>query len=232
MAAPYDGAVPVGRKHFHDELEAVRDDVVRLGAMAATAIERGTEAFLAGDLAESEVVAAADRELDDLMHSVEDRIYSLLALQAPMAGDLRALVTMLRVCHELERIGDLVVNIVQATRRVVECGLLPVQRGIIDRMRDQAVAQVRVAVTALAERDPAQGQVLNAMDDVMDELQKELFRSMFGAPADDEGAVQRSVQLALVGRYYERIADHAVNTGERVDFMVRGVHDEPAPPAS
>jgi phosphate transport system protein len=84
---------------------------------------------------------------------------------------------------------------------------------------------VRVAVGALADRDPTKGHLLSEMDDVMDELQKELFRSMFTATTSsggDEGAVQRSVQLALVGRYYERIADHAVNTGERVDYMVRG----------
>jgi phosphate transport system protein len=156
------------------------------------------------------------------MHSIEDRTYALLALQAPMAGDLRTLVTMLRACHELERIGDLVVNIVQATHRVADCGLLPIQRGIIDRMRTQAVEQVRVAVGALADRDPTRGHLLSEMDDVMDELQKELFRSMLSASSPDDGAVQRSVQLALVGRYYERIADHAVNTGERVDYMVRG----------
>lgn len=209
----------------------MQQDVVRLGALAAAAIERGTDAFLAGDLGASDAVVEADRELDDLMHSIENRTYSLLALQAPMAGDLRMLVTMLRVCHELERIGDLVVNIVQSTHRVAECGLLPVQRGIIDRMRTQAVAQVRVAVTAIAEKDPAKGQVLGEMDDVMDELQKELFRSMFSAPEADEGSVQRSVQVALVGRYYERIADHAVNTGERVDYMVRGVHEGSAPTA-
>jgi phosphate transport system protein len=223
--------VSEGRKHFHEELDAVHQDVLRLGALAAAAIERGTDAFLAGDLAASDAVADDDRKLDDLMHSIEDRTYSLLALQSPMAGDLRTLVTMLRVCHEFERIGDLVVNIVQATHRVAECGLLPVQRGIIDRMRTQAVAQVRVAVTAMAERDPAKGHVLNEMDDVMDELQKELFRSMFSASSPDEASVQRSVQVALVGRYYERIADHAVNTGERVDYMVRGAHRDIAPTA-
>jgi phosphate transport system protein len=221
--------VAEGRKHFHEEIDGVHRDVVRLGALAATAIDRGTDAFLAGDLAESNAVVDADRELDDLMHSIEDRIYSLLALQAPMARDLRTLVTLLRVCHELERIGDLVVNIVQTTHRVLECGLLPEQRGIIDRMRTQAVAQVRAAVTAIAEKDPAKGLALNEMDDVMDELQKELFRSMFSAPVGDESSVQRSVQVALIGRYYERIADHAVNTGERVDYMVRGIHEGTPP---
>jgi phosphate transport system protein len=215
--------VAEGRRHFHEEIDGVHRDVVRLGALAAAAIDRGTDAFLAGDLGASRQVAEADGELDDLMHSVESRTYSLLALQAPMAGDLRTLVTVLRVIHELARIGDLVVNNEQATHRISPTTLPPVQRGIIDRMRTQAVEQLRVAVTAFAERDPAKGPELAAMDDVMDELQKDLFRSIFTEPATDESSVQRSVQVALIGRYFERMADHAVNTGERVDYMVRGV---------
>src|SRR3954447_3146403 len=139
------------RKQFHQDLADIHNDVVRLGALAAAAIERGTDAFLAGDVAASDAVAAGDRVLDDLMHSIEARTYSLLALQAPMARDLRTLVTILRVIHELERIGDLVVNVVQATHRIARAGLPPVQRGIIDRMRTQAVEQVRTAVTALAD---------------------------------------------------------------------------------
>jgi phosphate transport system protein len=214
--------MPEGRIQFHRDLDRVTTDVVRLGALAATAIERGTDAFLDGDLGASEAVIAADRELDELMHSIEARIYALLALQAPMAGDLRTLVTVLRVMHEFERIGDLVVNIVKATHRLSGTGMSPTHRGIIDRMRTQAVQQVRVAATAFAERDPSKGHELSVMDDVMDELQKELFRAIFQEPAPDEAAVQRSVQLALIGRYYERIADHAVNTGERVEYMVSG----------
>jgi phosphate transport system protein len=215
--------VTEGRKHFHEQLAEVLDDVVRLGALAIAAIERGTDAFLAGELDASQRVAEADRELDDLMHSIEARTYTLLALQAPMAGDLRTLVTVLRVIHELERIGDLVVNIVQATHRISPTTLPPMQRGIIDRMRAQAVAQLRVAVTAFAERDPNKGAELSQMDDVMDELQKDLFRSIFSEPSTGESAVQRAVQVALIGRYFERMADHAVNTGERVDYMVRGL---------
>ena len=216
--------MPEGRKHFHEELDAVQRDVVRLGALAAAAIERGTDAFLAGDLTASAAVVEADRELDDLMHSIESRTYELLALQAPMARDLRLLVTLLRVSHELERIGDLMVNVVQATHRLVAHPPPPAQREIIDAMRKQAIEQLQVAVIAIADRDPTKGELLAEMDDVMDDLQKDLFRAIFSDPGGgEEVVVQRSVQLALVGRYYERIADHAVNVGERVDFMVRGL---------
>lgn len=212
------------RRHFHQELEAIFSDAIRLGALAVAAIEKGTDAFLAFDIGASDAVVAADRALDDLMHSIESRTYALLATQAPMARDLRLLVTVLRVSHELERIGDLMVNVAQATHRVAASPPSALQRGIIDRMRAQAVKQLQVAVAAIADRDPSQAERLSEMDDVMDELQKELFRAIFSEPAaDGESAVQRSVQMALVGRYYERIADHAVNVGERVDFMVRGL---------
>jgi phosphate transport system protein len=89
-------------------------------------------------------------------------------------------------------------------------------------MREQAIAQLTLAVEAFADRDPARAAALADMDDVMDDLQKDLFRTIFASQVHDEGALQRVVQIALVGRYFERIADHAVNTGERVAFMVTG----------
>jgi phosphate transport system protein len=210
------------RKAFHAELTGMTDDVVRLGALAAQAIEVGTEAFLDGDLVAAERLVADDRVLDDLMHSIESRAYLLLARQQPMAVDLRTVVTVLRVIHELERVGDLMVNVAKAARRLYPYQLDPKIRGLVHRMRSQAIAQLNVAVEAFAHRDPARAAALGDMDDAMDELQKELFRTIFAAGADDEAALQRAVQIALVGRYFERIADHAVNTGERVQFMVTG----------
>ncbi|HEV7887205.1 MAG TPA: phosphate signaling complex protein PhoU [Acidimicrobiales bacterium] len=210
------------RKAFHEELRELSDDVVRLGAMASEAVQAGTDAFLDADLTAAERVIANDSNLDDLMHSLESRTYLLLARQQPMAVDLRTLVTILRVIHELERAGDLMVNVVKATRRLYPYDLDPKVRGLIHRMREQASAQLRLAVEAFAERDPARAAALSDMDDVMDDLQKDLFRFIFASQVDDEAALQRAVQIALVGRYFERIADHAVNTGERVGFMVTG----------
>jgi phosphate transport system protein len=139
-----------------------------------------------------------------------------------MAVDLRMIVTVLRVIHELERAGDLMVNVAKATRRLYPYELDPKVRGLIHRMRQQASEQLRLAVEAFAERDPARAAALADMDDVMDDLQKELFRTIFAWQSVDEIILQRAVQIALVGRYFERIADHAVNTGERVAFMVTG----------
>jgi phosphate transport system protein len=210
------------RKAFHEELDEIGKDVVRLGALAAEAIQVGTDAFLEADLAAAERLVGDDRQLDDLMHSIESRTYQLLARQQPMAVDLRMLVTVLRVIHELERTGDLMVNVAKAARRLYPYQLDPKIRGLIHRMREQAVAQLTVAVEAFAHRDPARAAALGDMDDAMDDLQKDLFRVIFSIQVDDEAGLQRAVQIALVGRYFERIADHAVNTGERVSFMVTG----------
>ena len=216
------------RKQFHEELDEITSDVIRLGVMGTEVIEAATRALLDADLTAVEDVVAHDRDLDDLTHSIEDRTYLLLARQQPMAGDLRTLVTVLRVIHEFERVGDLMVNVAKAARRLYPHALEPKVRGLIDRMREQAGAQVRLAIDSFAERDAARASALGDMDDVMDDLQKDLFRVIFASQADDEAAIQRAVQIALVGRYFERVADHAVNVAERVCFMVTGEFQRPS----
>lgn len=211
------------RKLFHEELKDLTDDVVRLGELAKEAIQAGTTAFLDEDLSATESVIEADRQLDDLTHAIERHTYLLLARQQPMAVDLRMLVTVLRGIHELERIGDYMVNVAKATRRLYPHPLDPRVRGIIGRMREQAVQQLKLAIASFIERDPLKAAALSDMDDVMDDLQKELFRVIFStAQQSDDVSVQYAVQIALVGRYFERIADHAVNFGERVAYMVTG----------
>jgi phosphate transport system protein len=210
------------RKAFHDELRELADDVVRLGALALEAIQAGTEAFLEADLTAAERVIAQDAAIDDLMHSIESRTYFLLARQQPMAVDLRLLVAIMRVIHEIERTGDLMVNVAKAARRLYPYKLEPKIRGLVQRMREQATAQLRLAIEAFAERDPARAAALSDMDDAMDDLQKDLFRVIFASQVTHEASLQQTVQIALVGRYFERIADHAVNAGVRVRFMVTG----------
>lgn len=210
------------RKAFHDELRQLDADVMVLGRMAATAVEAGTAALLAGDLTVADEVIAEDKALDDLTHSIESRIYELLARQAPMAVDLRTLVATLRVIHELERAGDLMVKVAKATRRLYPRQIEAEIGRLVARMGEQAAVQLRLAVEAFADRDRARAAALPDMDDVMDDLQKDLFQAIFESSATDEPALQRAVQFALVGRFYERIGDHAANVAERVGFMVTG----------
>jgi phosphate transport system protein len=218
------------RRRYHEELDRMKSDTVQLAAMAVEEIGAGTNALLDADLKAAEGVVASDQAMDDLTHAIEESAYFLLARQNPMARDLRTIVAILRVIHEIERCGDLMVNVAKATRRLYPHGLEPKLRGIIDRMGNQAADQVRLAIAAFEQGDLSQAAAVADMDDVMDDLQKSLFRTIFTGGAVDEAALQRAVQVALVGRYYERIADHAVNVGARVRFMVTGEwrdEDEP-----
>ena len=212
---------PETRKGFHEELDEVNQAVVELAALASNSIEAGTEAFLSGDLSLVEKVVEGDRALDALTLNIEDRVCNLLALQAPMGVDLRVLVGILRIIHEIERVGDNMVNVAKAARRLYPIEMDPKVRGLVQRMREQAVNQLATAVGAFVERDAGQAAALNDMDDVMDDLQKDLFRTIFVADTSEE-TIQQSVQIALVGRYFERIADHAVNFGERVTYIITG----------
>jgi len=175
----------------------------------------------------SQRIKRLEHACDELTHTIEDRTFLLLARQQPLATDLRFLVTVMRVAHELERSADLMVNVAKTTRRLYPHQLDPKVRGIIARMGTQASNQTRVAIDAFADSDPSWAAALADMDDAMDELTKSLFRHVLAGDGSDEGTVLLAVQMALVGRHYERIADHAVTIAERVGFMVTGEHPTP-----
>jgi phosphate transport system protein len=220
--------VPLGgdeaRKTLQDELGEVRGDIIRLAALCTEAIAAGTQAFLDGDLTMAEAVVEGDDRVDDLYHQIDDRLLLILATQSPVAVDLRAVVTMMRINPELERDGDLMVNVAKTTRRIYPHELDPKVRGIIDRMGVQASNQTRLAIDAFADSDPTWAAALADMDDTMDELTKSLFRHILSWGTSDEATLLQAVQVALVARHYERIADHAVTIAERVEFMVTGAH--------
>jgi phosphate transport system protein len=210
------------RKTFHEQLDELRVDVIRLGALTTEAILASTQALLDADLAAAEQVIRADDAVDELTHAIEDQCFLVLARQQPMASDLRTILATLRIAHELERSADLSTNIAKTTRRLYPSRLDPKVRGIIDQMGAQAANQTRLAIDAYAESDPTYARALSDMDDAMDDLTKSLFRYILTLAPADEKTVQQAVQIALVGRHYERIADHAVTIAERVVFMATG----------
>lgn len=214
------------RRTLLDELADVRTDIIRMAALTTEAITAGTQAFLGGDPSAAEIVIDGDDAIDDLYHRIDDQLLLVLARQSPVAADLRAVITTMRISHELERTADLVVNVAKATRRLYPHTLDPRVRGIIDQMGQQAVSQTRVAIDAFADRDPTWAGALTDMDDAMDDLTKSLFRHILADTTGDEASVLRAVQVALVGRHYERMADHAVTIAERVEFMVTGNHPD------
>ncbi len=210
------------RKGFHQALDDVGHDIMRLAGMVTEALGKATEALLVGNLRVAEEIIANDDVLDALTLDIEERCYQLLTLQQPMARDLREVVTALRLVAEIERSGDLVANIMKAARRMYGTEFDPRLRGLIERLGEQVHRLFCMAIDAYAERDDSLAAAIDDMDDVIDDLHVQYIQAIFETHGQGATALQSSVQLAMVGRFYERIGDHAVNIGERVVYMVTG----------
>ena len=210
------------RKTYHEQLEAVRESIIRMAGLVGETIPRGTDALLAGDLAEAQRIIEADDVIDAMSVELEESCYQLLALQQPMASDLRAITTALWMTAEIERSGDLMANICQATRRVYGSSFGPRIRGLIARMSEEAARLFRLAIDSYAEANSGLAVALDDIDDRLDELHLDAIAAIFEGSREQTFDMQVAVQLALVCRFYERIGDHAVIMGERVRYMVDG----------
>jgi phosphate transport system protein len=219
---PVADMTPEGRRSFSEQIGEIRADVVKLAAFTSEAISASTATLLDADLSAAERVISDDDRIDELKESIEFRVYEMFARQQPVAGDLRTLLAVLRILQEIQLTADLAVSIAKSTRRLFPGRLAPKVRGLLEQMGAQATVQLNLAIDAFADSDHAAASALPDMDDVMDDLQKELFRAIFASCSQDEAGIQQAVQLALLGRYYERIADHAVLIGVWVRFMVTG----------
>lgn len=208
------------RRSFHSQLDDIKREITRLGAHVTEAIPVGTEALLGNDLQAAQKLIDHDDVLDELAIQIEERCYTILALQQPMARDLRLIITTIRLAAELERSGDLMVNVCKGARRIYPSNLPPNIRGLVQQMSEQATTLMRMAMDAHAEGDAGLAGALDDMDDRLDKLHADYIQAVLTWGA--EGDIQHAVQLALIGRYYERIGDHAVNIGERVRYMVDG----------
>ena len=210
------------RRSFHHELDEVRDDLVRMAGLVSEALARCTRAFLDGDLSAADEILSGDDAIDALALKVEEHCYQLLALQQPMASDLRAITTAIRLTAEIERSGDLVVNIMKASRRIYGAELPPKTRGLIERLGENVHRLFRLAIDAYVDQNVGLASALDDMDDAVDQLHVDFVASIFETHESGEMPLQVAVQLALVGRFYERIGDHAVNIGERVRYLCTG----------
>ncbi len=210
------------RKSFHQTLEEIRKEMMQMAALVTEGIPRGTEALLAGDLAEAQAIIEGDDPLDAAAVELEERCYQQLALQQPMAGDLRSIVTAIRMIAEIERSGDLVVNIAKGSRRIFGTEISARLRGLIGQMGEEATRLFRLAMDSYIDEDAGVAAALDDLDDRLDSIHRDYIQEIFLVHNAGDLSVQAAVQLALIGRYYERIGDHAVNIGERVRYMVTG----------
>ena len=210
------------RFEFHEALDSIRSDAVRLGALTTEAIARGTAALLDKDLHAAQLIIDDDDVLDALSLQIEQDCYAVLALQNPMARDLRFIICSIRLQSELERSADLMVNVCKAARRLYDVEFDPRLRGLITQMSNEAVFLTRKAIDAYVEEDDGLASALDDMDSRLDDLHVSYVEAIFSAQGSEAMELRSAVQMALIGRYYERIGDHAVNIGERVNYMVTG----------
>lgn len=209
------------RSAFHQQLDEIQRDMVRLAARVIETITRGTEVLLDLDLGGAQALIEGDDEIDVLTLDIEERCFTVLARQQPMASDMRAVVTAIRLTSEIERSGDLMVNVAKAARRLYGTPIPAELRGLVQAMAAEATRLFGLAMDAYTDGDADLASALDDMDDRLDQLHQEYIQVLLDLHADVRDA-RASVQLALVGRYYERIGDHAVNIGERVRYMVTG----------
>jgi phosphate transport system protein len=217
------------RDAYHEELDSIGESLVEMTRLVGSAMARATTALLDADLTLAESVIAADDAVDDLQHELDDRSLDLLARQQPVAGDLRTVITSLRMSADLERMGDLARHIAKvARRRYPQSAIPPELRATIVEMGQIAEALVAKVGSIIAARDVEAALALEADDDEMDQLHRGLFKSLM----DDKWkhGVETAVDVTLCGRYYERFADHAVSVAKRMVFLVTGEHPEPAAP--
>jgi phosphate transport system protein len=209
------------REAFHDQLDSIFGDLADVCGNVQQAVRLATQALLTGDAEKAEEVISADADIDEATERVEDNCFSLLSLQQPVAGDLRVIVSALRMVSELERMGDLSVHVAKIARlRVPQLAVPDEVRPTVARMAEVAEDMVSRVAQIITERDVEAAIVLGRDDDEMDTLRRASFAQLL---SDDWAhGVEAAVDIALLGRYYERIADHAVSVGNRVVFVVTG----------
>ncbi|ANH38276.1 hypothetical protein I601_1845 [Nocardioides dokdonensis FR1436] len=209
------------RNVFHEQLDAVFEDLTRICGQVEIAVRRATESLLTGDAAVAEQVITGDAEIDRAREKVEESAFELLSLQQPVAGDLRVIIAALRMVTELERMGDLSVHVAKIARlRVPNVAVPDAIRATMTSMGETAEDMVRRVGQIIEKRDVGAAIELGRDDEVMDRLRRDSFAQLLGD--DWEHGVEAAVDIALLGRYYERIADHAVSIANRVVFVVTG----------
>jgi phosphate transport system protein len=209
------------RDTFHDELDQIGNALVEMTNLVGSAMSRATTALLDADLSLAEGVITADAQVDELYRQTEERAFDLLARQQPVAGDLRVIVTGLRMVGDLERMGDLAEHIAKIARRRYPASAVPPElRAVILEMGQIAQRIVAKAGSVIAGQDAELAAELEHDDDAMDSLHRKLFTIVLDD--DWEHGMEAAIDITLLGRFYERFADHAVSVARRVVYLVTG----------
>ena len=209
-------------RHFQEELEELQARLLAMGGLAEDRVRQAIDGLVSRDVDRIDRVARGDQPINELHVEIDSRCFRLLALHQPMAVDLRAIVAAVKINVDLERVGDLAVNIAEAAGRY--CSHPPVKKLIdIPEMGDIAQAMLRDALDAFVRRDTVMAQHVLDEDDRLDGLKTQIFRELLTYMLQDPRTVEPALDLILISRHLERIGDHATNIAEDVIFMVSAV---------
>ena len=209
------------QRHFHEELEALKQTLLAMGGLVEDQIRRVMKALLERDDVVAQEVIERDRQVNTYDVEVDEQCVSLLALHQPAAGDLRFITTAMKIVTDLERIGDQAVNIAQ---RVLELNVEPQLKPYIDlpRMAERAQRMVKESLDAFVARDTALARQVCGEDAEVDALKEQIFRELLTFMMEDPRTIPRAIRLILISRFIERVADHATNIAEMVVYLVEG----------
>lgn len=210
-----------GFRHFHEELADLKRQLLDMSERAESLIALAIEALVERDASKAEAVISGDRELDAMELEVERLAVELLATQQPMARDLRFIVSAIRVTSDLERVGDHAVNIAQAVERLDGSRLVTAESEVVE-MAGGASRMLADALDAFIRGDGELGREVGRRDDLVDSQHDNLFRILIEMMSKDSREVQNALQLLLVSRNLERIADLATNIGEDAVYLAEG----------
>jgi len=206
-------------RHFQEELQQLKERLLEMGGLAEDRVRSALRALVERDGTLVDKVLAGDDDINGLHIEIDDRCFKLLALHQPMAVDLRAIVAAVKINTDLERVGDLAVNIAEAVLRYLRH---PPVKELIDipRMAEIAQEMLRDALDAYVRRDTAMARNVLNRDDELDMLKTSVFRELLDHMLHDQVTIEPALDLILISRHLERIGDHATNVAEDVIFMV------------
>jgi phosphate transport system protein len=209
------------RNAFHDELDGIGSTLLQMAGLVKVAMNDATSALLTVDLNNAEKVIAADDVIDEIQHELDARTINLMARQQPVASDLRTLVTSLRMSADLERMGDLAHHVAKQARMRYPNSAVPAELvPTITAMGLVADKIIDKLSSVMEHRDTVRALEIETDDDEMDKLHRDLIGILL---ADDwQHGIETAIDMTLLGRYYERFADHAVSISRRVYFLVTG----------
>lgn len=209
------------QRHFHEELEALKQTLLAMGGLVEDQIRRAMQALLERDDSLAQEVIERDRRVNAYDVEIDEQCVSLLALHQPAAGDLRFITTAMKIVTDLERIGDQAVNIAQ---RVLELNREPRLKPYIDlpRMAERAQGMVKESLDAFVARDTALARQVCGEDAEVDALKEQIFRELLTFMMEDPRTIPRAIRVILISRFMERVADHATNIAEMVVYLVEG----------